>query len=128
MGGVDVHPPYPPYRRGEVRVDPVDLARAADLALHESTSLFEAVRRARGDLPLAGAAIGNTTAADFIASAHVGVVDAAGTALERLVAVLEHDVEALYRTAFAYQQADDEAAAALAFGPWFLADTPQVRA
>jgi hypothetical protein len=116
----------PPYRRDEVRVHPVDLASAADLTLHESTSLFEALQLARGDLPLAASAIGDAPAADFVALAHTGVVEAAGTAFERLVAVLEHDVEALYRTAFGYQQADDASAEALDFGAWFLADTPEV--
>lgn len=45
-----------------------------------------------------------------MADAHTEVEDTAGTAVERLIAVLEQDVDALYQTAFAYQELDREAA------------------
>lgn len=94
----------------EVRADPVDLGRAAGLSLTESIALFDALRAAREGVPLPAAALGSSASADGVASSHVDVVEAAGLAVERLIAVLEQDVEALYQTAFAYQLADRLAA------------------
>jgi hypothetical protein len=98
----------------EVRANPPELGRAAQLSLTESEALFDALRQARGEVPLAAEAIGNTARTGTVATAHTELVETAGTTVERLIAVLEHDVEALYQTAFAYQKADRDAAADLA--------------
>jgi hypothetical protein len=98
----------------EVRADPTELGRVAQLFLDEAQAFSGGLRAARARLPLTADMIGAVPAANRVEAAHTGVVDAAGTAVERLVAVLEQDVDALYQTAFAYQQADREAAVDLA--------------
>jgi hypothetical protein len=94
----------------EVRADPVELGRAARLALAESQALFEALRQARGELPMHPEVIGKTRRAFEVMAAYTALTESAGMAVERLIAVLEVDVDALYQTAFGYQQADLAAA------------------
>jgi hypothetical protein len=90
----------------EVRASPTELGRAAQLALTESQSLFTGLRLARGGMSLDEESIGNTAMAAEIATAHTEVSETAGTAVERLISVLEQDVDALYQIAFAYQRGD----------------------
>lgn len=94
----------------EVRASPSELGRVAQLFLDEAQALFDGLRTARAGLPLTAEMLGEVPSAARVASAHTEVEDAAGTAVERLIAVLEQDVDALYQTAFAYQQLDREAA------------------
>jgi hypothetical protein len=94
----------------EVRASPTELGRVAQVFLDEAQALFDGLRAARDGLPLTAEMIGETPSAVRVELAHTEVEDAAGTAVERLIAVLEQDVDALYQIAFAYRQADQEAA------------------
>ena len=94
----------------QVRASPTELGRVAQLFVDEAQALFDGLRAARAGLPLTEEMIGAVPSAFRVATAHTDVEDAAGTAVERLIAVLEQDVDALYQTAFAYQQMDRQAA------------------
>ncbi|GAA2372963.1 hypothetical protein Cme02nite_01530 [Catellatospora methionotrophica] len=94
---------------GEVRADPVELARVAQSCLDGSLDLAAALRTARADTVLSTADFGNVANAGAQTEAYHGVEGSAGTATERLVTVLEVDNESLLRVAFAYQQADADA-------------------
>jgi uncharacterized protein YukE len=94
----------------EVRADPVELTRLAEQMLTASQQISDGWRLAQGELAVPAEAFGDTPAAGTARSEHQATVDAAEVTIGRLVAVLENDVDALYRTAFAYQQADEAAA------------------
>ncbi|GIF97082.1 hypothetical protein [Catellatospora citrea] len=94
---------------GEVRADPVELARVAQSCLDGSQDLATALRTVRADTVLSTSDFGNVANASSQSEAYHGVEGSAGTATERLVTVLEVDNESLLRVAFAYQQADEEA-------------------
>ncbi|GHJ43357.1 hypothetical protein Cs7R123_06990 [Catellatospora sp. TT07R-123] len=94
---------------GEVRADPVELARVAQSCLDGSQDLAAALRSVRADTVLSTSDFGNVASAASVSEAYHGVEGIAGTAVERLGAVLEVDNESLLRVAFAYQQADEEA-------------------
>jgi len=95
----------------EVRADPVELTRVADQMLRSSQQIDDAWRNAQGSLAVPVAAFGDSSGAAGISTAHEQTVDDADVAVGRLVAVLEGDVDRLYRIAFAYKKADDDAAA-----------------
>lgn len=90
----------------EVQASPQELGRLAGRSLDESIALFDALQAARGELPLPAAAIGDTEQGAAVADQHALAVEAAGTAVERLVSVLEQDMDSLYQTAFNYQEED----------------------
>jgi hypothetical protein len=94
----------------EVRADPDELARLAADTLTASEMLGDGYRDGVADLAVPQSAFGNTVAGPALYSAHEGSLSAADTAVARLVVVQEGDVDRLYRVAFAYQQADAEAA------------------
>jgi hypothetical protein len=93
----------------EVRADPVELARVAQTYLDNSKDLAAALRAVRADAVVAPADFGRVTSAGALNSGYAAIVGAAGTGLERLVALLEVDNEGLLRAAFAYEQADQAA-------------------
>lgn len=90
----------------EVRANPTDLARLAEAFLTESKDLFGALKTARGEISLGGDVFGNADAAAKVQAAYTGAIEAAGTDVERLIAVCEEDMESLYQVAFAYQYTD----------------------
>jgi hypothetical protein len=94
----------------EVRADPVELIRLAEQALSTSQRIADGWRAAQGDLAIPAAAFGDTPAAGTLRAEQQATVDSAEVTVGRLVAVLENDMDALYRVAFAYQQADEAAA------------------
>lgn len=95
----------------EVRAKPSDLARLADAFLTESKDLFTGLKTARGEISLGADVFGNTDSAAKVQAAYTGAIEAAGTDVERLIAVCEEDMESLYQTSFAYQLADQKAKA-----------------
>lgn len=97
----------------EVRADPVELARVAQTYLDNSKDLATALRTVRADAMISPADFGKVAPANSLNSGYTTIAGSAGTALERLIAVLEVDNESLLRVAFAYQQADQAAEAAM---------------
>jgi hypothetical protein len=97
----------------EVRADPVEITRLADQLLRSSQQLADAWRAAQAGLTLPATAAGDSSRGPGFVSAHESTMDDADVAIGRLVAVLEGDMDRLYRVAFAYKKADDDAAAAL---------------
>jgi hypothetical protein len=95
----------------EVRADPVELTRVADQMLRSSQRIGDAWRAAQGLLAVPVAAFGDSSAAAALSAAGEQTVDDAAVTIGRLVAVLEGDMDRLYRVAFAYKKADDDAAA-----------------
>ncbi|GAA1753775.1 hypothetical protein [Luedemannella helvata] len=93
----------------EVRANPEELAKLAGTTLDTSIALGDGWTDARTDLAVPVAAFGNLAASAGASSAHTTAVENADTAVGRLVAVFEGDVDRLYRCAFTYQQADQEA-------------------
>ncbi len=94
----------------EVRADPVEIARVAQSYLDNSKDLASALRSVRADALINPADFGKVGPAAQLNSAYTGVAGSAGTALERIIGVLEVDNESLLQVAFAYQQADEDAA------------------
>lgn len=94
----------------EVRANPADLARLAEAFLTESKDLFGGLKTARGEISLGGDVFGNADSAAKVQAAYTKAVEAAGTDVERLIAVCEEDMESLYQVAFAYQYLDQQAA------------------
>src|SRR5688572_13239315 len=94
----------------EVRADPVELARVAQSYLDSSQDLAAALRAVRADALIAPADFGRVGPAGQLNDGYTTVSGSAGTALERVVGVLEVDNESLLRAAFAYRQADEAAA------------------
>jgi uncharacterized protein YukE len=97
----------------EVRVDPAAVTRVAGRMLRASQSLSDAWRQAQGPLAVPGPAFGDSVGAGTALAAAQDTVDGGGVAVERLVAVLEGDMDRLHRIAFDYKKADDDAAADL---------------
>jgi hypothetical protein len=96
----------------EVRADPVELTRLADRMLRSSQQIGDAWREAQGTLAVPAAAFGDSSGAAGVHDTHQDTVDDADVTIGRLVAVLEGDMDRLYRVAFAYKKTDDDAAAA----------------
>lgn len=94
-----------------MRATPVDLTRLADVMLKSSQEIGDAWRAAAGSLAVPAAAYGDSPGAPGVHTAHELTVDDADLAIGRLVAVLEGDMDRLYRVAFAYQKNDEDAAA-----------------
>jgi len=96
----------------EVRADPVELTRLADRMLRSSQQIADAWREAQGALAIPVAAFGDSAGVAGVHDTHQDTVDDADVTIGRLVAVLEGDMDKLYRVAFAYKKTDDDAAAA----------------
>jgi hypothetical protein len=98
----------------EVRADPVELTRLADAMLTASQGVGDGWRGAQGPLAVPAEAFGDSAGAAGVCTAHEASVNGADVAVGRLVAVLEGDMDRLYRIAFAYKKADDDAARKIA--------------
>jgi hypothetical protein len=94
----------------EIRADPAELARVAQSYLDTSQDLGRDLRSGRADSVLGQGDFGNVADAGALLAAYDGAAEAAGGAIEQLVAVLEVDNESLLRVAFSYQEADEDAA------------------
>lgn len=94
----------------EVRADPVALSRLAADVLTAARGTGDGWRAAKDGLDIPLAAFGDSRAAAGVHDAHRSAADEADVAIGRLVAVLEGDTDRIYRVAFAYQLADQQAA------------------
>ncbi len=94
----------------EVRADPLTLGRLARTTLDASGRLADAWSDVAAAVAAPVAAFGNLAAGPLVHGAAQAAAEAATTTVDRLVAVHEGDVDRLYRTAFAYEQADRAAA------------------
>lgn len=92
-----------------MRAEPEELARLAKRYLDVSKDLFETHRALQGDAQLSTSDFG--IFGESLRDAHTVALAEAGTALEYLIAVLETDCDNLYRVVFAYERADQDAAA-----------------
>jgi len=88
----------------------VELTRLADAMLTASQGVGDGWRNAQGALAVPAEAFGDTAGAAGVFAAHEASADGADVAVGRLVAVLEGDMDRLYRIAFAYKKADEDAA------------------
>src|SRR5258706_13192941 len=94
----------------EVRADPAEVARLGDQLLGSSQEVGDAWRGAQGALAVPRAAFGDDDAGSWASAAHARTVDDAESAIGQLVAVLEGDIDRMYRIASAYTRADERAA------------------
>ncbi len=92
----------------ELQADPEDLARLAGEVLASADGIMEALAASRGPSMLPLAAFGNTTAGPDLHLAYERAIAAGARTSERLLEVLEGDVDRLFRVAFAYQELEDE--------------------
>ncbi|PZS31484.1 MAG: hypothetical protein DLM59_09890 [Pseudonocardiales bacterium] len=104
--------------------DYTELARLAGEVLKAADGISSGIRASRAPLTVAPAAFGDSSAGPAVHSAHLAVVEQGGTTNERLVEVLEGDVDRLYRVAFAYQKIDQDAADRLCRGHRMGGPTP----
>jgi hypothetical protein len=94
----------------EVRADPEELAKLASDTLAASEQLSDGHSDVYADLAVPASAFGDTTLSAAVQGAHDAVLAASETTVGRLVIVQEGDADRLYGVAFAYQQADAQAA------------------
>jgi hypothetical protein len=95
----------------ETRANPLELTRLANQMLRSSQSIADAWRVAQFPLALPPGCLGDTAESARLHEAQQNTVDDNDVVLGRLIGVLEGDVDRLYRVAFAYHQADQNAAA-----------------
>ena len=95
---------------GEIRAEPDALVQLAKETLTAADRFADALAAAQGPAGPPGSAYGNTGVAASVQAAAESALADAETAIGRLNAVYEGDVDRLYRVAFAYRQADIEAA------------------
>lgn len=93
----------------EVRADPIELTRLAETCLDAANGLTDHLTATTEPFSFPQSAFGNTAAAVSGYQTSQATAESTGQAVARLVAVLEGDVDKIYRIAFAYQQADREA-------------------
>lgn len=91
-----------------LQADSSDLAHLAGQVLSASGALGKALAGARGSLSVPTAAFGNSAAGPAAHGSHAAVVEQGGATTERLVEVLEGDVDRIYQVAFAYQRVEQE--------------------
>lgn len=94
----------------EVRADPQALARLAKTTLGGADGMSAAWSAAQGGVTPSGAAFGNSLEGGRCAVAAAEAQAAMEGTWRQVVGVYEGDVDRLYRVAFAYQQADRDAA------------------
>ncbi|MEV8509885.1 hypothetical protein AB0368_34375 [Actinoplanes sp. NPDC051475] len=94
----------------EVRADPDAIVRLAKATLAGADTMTDGWSAAQGVVVPPGDAYGNSSAGPAIAAAAAGAEAAMDATWRRIVGVYEGDVDRLFRVAFAYQQADSEAA------------------
>jgi hypothetical protein len=95
---------------GEIRAEPDALVQLASQTLGAADLFADALAEAQGTAGPPGSAYGNAQVAAGVHAAAQAALADAETAVGRLNAVYEGDVDRLYRVAFAYRQADIEAA------------------
>jgi len=95
---------------GEIRAEPDALVRLAAHTLTSADRLADALAAVQAAGSPAAGAYGNAGVAPGAHASVERALAAAETALGRLAGVYEGDVDRLYRAAFAYRQADSEAA------------------
>ena len=93
-----------------MKVVPQQLSRLADDCLAASQSLSDDWNGAQNGLTVGGRAAGNTAGAAGLLTSHQAAADAAGTAIGRIVGVLEKDMDALLQCAFDFTTTDESAA------------------
>jgi hypothetical protein len=101
----------------EVRANPIELTRLADEMLRSSQRIADAWQTAQTHLHLRPGVWGVAPADLALADRYAGAVDDADVMIGRLIGVIEDDVDRLYRVAFAYQKADDDAAGRIPVTP-----------
>jgi hypothetical protein len=94
----------------EVRADPEALVRLAEATLAGTDAMTAAWFTAQGAVTPGSAAYGNSLGAPALAAAAAAAGAGNDTAWSRITGVYEGDVDRLCRVAFAYRQADAEAA------------------
>lgn len=92
-------------------VSPAEVVRLAGAVLDGADQLGGAAARFAGDASTGAAAFGNLGVSGRLAAACLDAQASAGTAADGLVGTLEGDVDRLYQVAFAYQEAEQSAAA-----------------
>lgn len=94
-----------------MEVVPKALCDLAAACLVEAQELGDGWRNVQGSLTLPGGAAGNTPGGSDVLNAHVEAINAGATAVGRLVAVLEQDMDDLYLCAFDFSGTDEAEAA-----------------
>jgi hypothetical protein len=94
----------------EVRAEPEALVRLAKITLSSADAMSDGWSAAQGVVAPGGSAFGNSTSGAPFAVSAAGAEASTDLTWRRIVQVYEDDVDKLYRVAFAYQQADSEAA------------------
>jgi hypothetical protein len=94
----------------DLRADPVELARLAGDVLTASQQLRDNWASAQAHLDIPAAAFGNSAGAAGVAGSHTTTRDEADLTIGRQIAVLEGDVDRLYRVAFAYEKMEQDEA------------------
>jgi hypothetical protein len=94
----------------EVRANPDAIVRLAKATLAGADAMTDGWSAAQGGVTPPGAAFGNALAGPAFAASAAGAEAAMDATWRRITGVYEGDVDRLYRVAFAYQQADSEAA------------------
>jgi len=100
-----------------VQADPLELARLASEVLTAADGLGTALSAGRGSLMVPLAAFGNSAAGPAAHTSHEAVTEQGATTSQRLVEVLEGDVDRIYRVAFACEKLDRENAARICAPP-----------
>ena len=90
----------------EIRADPGALSDLADASLAAAGHLGDHFRGGYRDLPVPAPAFGNLGGSAALHGTCTLVLRDAQSVISGLVAVLEGDAERLWRTAFAYHEAD----------------------
>ena len=90
----------------EIRADPGALSDLADASLTAAGHVGDHFRAGYGDLSVPAAAFGNLGGAAALHGTCTTVLRDAQSVVTELAAVLEGDAERLWRTAFAYHEAD----------------------
>ncbi len=86
------------------------MTRVADQMLRSSQRVGDAWRGVQDALAVPAAAFGDDAVGSWVHAGHQAVVEGADGAFDQLVAVLEGDMDRMYRVAFAYAEADENAA------------------
>jgi hypothetical protein len=93
-----------------MRADPIELSTLAATVLTASTDLGTALQDAQASFPPPADPFGNSSGSAGAYAATETATEQTGATLETLIGVLEGDVDRLYQVAFAYQEADEQAA------------------
>jgi hypothetical protein len=94
----------------DLRASPVELTRLATDVLTASQQIRDSWANGQGDLAIPGTAFGNSNGANGVRDSHQATMDEGDVTIGRHVAVLEGDVDRLYRVAFAYEKFEEDEA------------------